>query len=331
MKQAPFIEKYTPLWDDFEAWLAYQDATRKQRKVLEQLQLDVPASYRQICHHLALARSRLYSHVLIERLNHLVLRGHQQLYTHRPYFLHHIAEYFAGGFPALVRQEWKLVMLSALLFLIPFLGSIITIQYYPDMVYTVLDDKMVNQMEAMYSPDIQERLGREREADSDLYMFGYYIKHNTGIDFQIFSTGLLFGLGSVFFLFFNGLFLGAISGHLTHIGYIDTFWGFVAGHSSFELIAMVFSGAAGFKLAQALIVPKRKTRTRALVDNGRIAVQLMYGTALMTIMAAFIEAFWSSTVGIPLMVKYSVGLGLWLLVIIYFVFMGRGRYATESN
>ena len=77
-----------------------------------------------------------------------------------------------------------------------------------------------------------------------------------------------------------------------------------------------------------MIAPQRKTRARALVDNGRIAVQLMYGTAAMTIMAAFIEAFWSSIVWIPLMVKYSVGIGLWLLVIAYFVFMGRGRYAT---
>lgn len=330
MKQSPFIEKYSPVWDQFEAWLTYQDATRKQRRdnELEQPDLDVPATYRQICHHLALARSRLYSHLLIERLNNLVLRGHQKLYTHRPYLLHHIGAYFAGDFPALVRQEWKLVLLSALLFFVPFIGSIVTIQYYPDMVYTIVDDASLSDMEAMYSPELHNRLGREREADSDLYMFGFYIKHNTGIDFQIFSGGLLFGLGSVFFLLLNGLFLGAISGHLTHIGYIETFWGFVAGHSSFELIAMVFAGAAGFKLAEALIAPKRKTRGRALVDNGRIAVKLMYGTAAMTIIAAFIEAFWSSMAGVPVMIKYSVGISLWLLVIAYFVFMGRGRYAT---
>ena len=325
MKQSPFVEKYSPVWDEFEAWLKYQDAPRKLKKELEQPDIDVPSVYRQICHHLALSRSRLYSHILIERLNQLVLRGHQTLYTHRPYFLRNIAEYFAGGFPALIRKEWKLVTLSALLFLVPFFTSLITLQYYPEMVYTILDDSTVNQMESMYAPSQNDRLGREREADSDIFMFGFYIKHNTGIDFQIFSGGLLFGLGTIFFLLFNGLFLGAVAGHLTHVGYIDTFWGFVVGHSSFELIAMVFAGAAGFKLAQALISPGRKTRTRALVDNGQIAVKLLYGTATMTIMAAFVEAFWSSIAWMPLTVKYSVGLGLWALVIMYFVFMGRGR------
>ena len=278
-----------------------------------------------------MSRSRLYSHVLIERLNQLVLQGHQILYKQRPYLLHHIGAYFAGGFPALVRQEWKLVLLSALLAFLPFLAALITIQYSPDMVYTVLNHDTIQSMEAMYDPTLHNKVGREREADSDLLMFGFYIRHNTGIDFQIFSSGLLFGLGSVFFLLFNGLFLGAVAGHLTHIGSTDTFWGFVVGHSSFELIAMVLAGAAGFKLAEALIAPKQKTRVSALVDNGGIAIRLMYGTAVMTIIAAFIEAFWSSIVWMPLVIKYSVGISLWILVISYFVFMGRGRYATESN
>lgn len=327
MKQSPFIEKYSPLWDQFEAWLHYEDAPRRLKQTLEQPDIDVPSVYRQICHHLALSRSRLYSHILIERLNQLVLKGHQTLYTHRPYFLRSIASYFAGEFPALVRKEWKLVALSAALFLIPFLAALITIQYYPDMVYMLLDEGMVNDIESMYEPN-GGPLGRERASDTDVYMFGFYIKHNTGIDFQIFSGGMLYGIGTIFFLIFNGLYIGAVAGHLTHVGYIDTFWGFVVGHSSFELIAMVFAGAAGFKLAQALVSPGRKTRVRALVDNGQIAVQLLYGTATMTIMAAFIEAFWSSTAEMPLMIKYSVGLSLWVLVIAYFIFMGRRRYAA---
>ncbi|MCK5726060.1 MAG: stage II sporulation protein M [Thiotrichaceae bacterium] len=328
MKQSPFVEKYSPLWLQFEEWLKYQKAPKRLKKTLEEPDIDVPSVYRQICHHLALSRSRLYSYILIERLNQLVLSGHQVLYSHHTYFLGDVAQYFGQTFPALVRKEWKLVTLSAALFFIPFLVTLITIQYYPEMVYTIMDDSAVSSLESMYVPDSEGKIGRERGADTDVYMFGFYIKHNTGIDFQIFSGGLLFGIGTIFFLLLNGVFIGAAAGHLTHIGYIDTFWGFVAGHSSFELIAMVFAGAAGFKLAQALVSPGRKTRIRALVDNGQVAVQLLYGTATMTIMAAFIEAFWSSAGSMPVMIKYSVGISLWILVIAYFIFMGRRRYAT---
>jgi uncharacterized membrane protein SpoIIM required for sporulation len=188
-----------------------------------------------------------------------------------------------------------------------------------------MDGAQVRSMEAMYDPDsLMHKLGRERESDSDLYMFGFYIKNNTGIGFRNFAGGMLFGVGTLFFLIFNGLFIGAAAGHLTHLEFIDTFWGFVLGHGSFELTAIVISGVAGLKLAAALIKPGRKSRIRALIDNGKIAVQIMYGAAVMFIIAAFIEAFWSSMV-LPVVIKYMVAAVLWGLVIAYFWLLGRAR------
>jgi uncharacterized membrane protein SpoIIM required for sporulation len=49
---------------------------------------------------------------------------------------------------------------------------------------------------------------------------------------------LLLGLGSAFFLIFNGLMIGAVAGHLTRIGFGQTFWSFVIGHGAFELTAI---------------------------------------------------------------------------------------------
>jgi hypothetical protein len=43
----------------------------------------------------------------------------------------------------------------------------------------------------------------------------------------------------------------------------------------------------------------------------------LYGIILMLVIAAFLEAFWSSSTSIPNAVKYSVGVFLWLLVILY--------------
>jgi len=43
---------------------------------------------------------------------------------------------------------------------------------------------------------------------------------------------------------------------------------------------------------------------------------------LMLIIAAFIEAFWSSSASLPIAVKYSVGAALWALVLLY-AFSGR--------
>lgn len=329
MKQSTFVQTNEALWHQLEAWLDFQQLPAKERakRHTKEPQLDFPADYRHLCHHLALAQSRMYSPLLIERLNQLVVRGHNQLYSSRMHFWYRTVDFFLRGLPQLVRQEYKLVYLAIALFFGSLISMIIAIQLQPELVYSVIDGQQVALMEEMYDPNNRSRFGREREADSDMLMFGFYIRNNTGIGFQTFAGGLAFGLGTLFFLLYNGLVIGAIAGHLTEIGYIETFWSFVAGHSAFELTAIVLSGAAGLKLAEALVLPGRKSRRLALLDNSRIAIQIVYAAALLFFMAAFVEAFWSSQAIIPPLVKYLVGMGLWILVILYFLRVGREQQA----
>ena len=149
----------------------------------------------------------------------------------------------------------------------------------------------------MYDP-ANKRLGM-READDNVAMFGFYIWNNVRIGFQTFATGLAFGLGTLFYLVFNGVMIGAVAGYLTEIGYGDPFWSFVSGHSAMELTAIAISGAAGLRLGAALIAPGLRSRKAALVAAARPAVQLMYGAAAMFFAAAFIEAFWSPLTDFP--------------------------------
>ena len=328
MNQSQFIQQHEATWEQLEGWLhAKENPPNKIQGEMAnpfiESDYDFPHAYRQACQHLALARSRLYSQSLIERLSQLVLRGHQYFYKPRSHLLQQIIRYFTADFPATIRQEWRVVALASLLFFGPLIGIIIAIQINPDLIFSITDGDTVRQFETMYDPERYERVGREREADSDILMFGFYIRNNTGIGFRTFASGLMFGLGTLFLLLFNGVHIGAVAGHLTHLGYNETFWGFVAGHSAMELTAIALSGAAGLKLGQALIWPGRKSRLRALRDNAGIAVRIIYGAATMFFIAAFIEAFWSSIAWMPLYIKLSVGIFFWLLVLGYFAFVGR--------
>ncbi|WP_331351678.1 stage II sporulation protein M, partial [Cellvibrio sp. UBA7671] len=82
-----------------------------------------------------------------------------------------------------------------------------------------------------------------RESSTNIEMFGFYISNNIGVSFRTFASGILFGVGSIFFLVYNGLLMGAVSGHLTNAGFTETFFTFVVGHGSFELTAICISGA----------------------------------------------------------------------------------------
>jgi uncharacterized membrane protein SpoIIM required for sporulation len=326
MKQSLFESRHQPQWQAFA----------EQLKQLEQGQAkssdvaDFPHQYRRLCQHLALAQERGYSSYLVDPLQQLALRGHQQLYRHRSQLAANILSFVLADFPRLVREQWRFVLAASLLFFGCLAGIALLVLLFPDLIYSIVSPQQVAEMQGMYDPDAS-RLGRaaERASSEDWMMFGYYVMHNIGIAFQTFAAGLLFGLGSVFFLIFNGLVIGAVSGHLTEIGYGQTFWSFVIGHGAFELTAIALAGAAGLQLGWALIAPGCLTRGESLRLAAHKSVQMMCGVMVFLLIAAFIEAYWSSTTGIAPWVKYLVGAALWLLVIAYLSLAGRSHHAPE--
>jgi uncharacterized membrane protein SpoIIM required for sporulation len=318
MKQQFFEQQHRPQWQRLQQLLEALQNHQSAPNAPE-----FPRLYRQVCQHLALARARHYTPQLIQHLHQLVLRGHQQLYRHSPVALGaRISAFFARDLARGVRAEWRLLALSTLLFFGPLFAIVVAIYAKPDLIYTLLDAQQVSAIEQMYAPDA-EHLGRTRDAGNDFYMFGFYIRNNTSIGFQTYAGGLMFGLGTVFYLVFNGLFIGAVAGHLNYIGYHETFFSFVSGHSGPELFAIVVAGAAGLKLGLALLAPGPYARLYALRRAAVASLPLVYGFACLFLFAAFVEAFWSSTHTLPAVLKYSVGVLLIALLALYFLFAGR--------
>ena len=200
----------------------------------------------------------------------------------------------------------------------------ILVYFKPELILSVVSAEQAAEYARMYS-DSAAVIGRARDAGDDWMMFGFYIKNNIGISFQCFASGLFAGVGSLFFLGFNGVFGGAIGGYLTQLGLSSTFYSFVVTHSAFELTAIVLSGAAGLRLGHALLSPKNQTRVQALVNAARDSIVIVYGVVAMLIIAAAIEAFWSSQRWIPLPMKYGVAGVCWIAVMAYLALQGRGR------
>ncbi len=114
MGQATFEARHSEEWAAFESWLSARERLRRAEAGMTPAAAlpddDVPAAYRALCQHLALARDRQYSPDLVDRLNQLVLRGHHVLYGARGSGTAGAAEFLLRGFPRLVRQEWRLVL-----------------------------------------------------------------------------------------------------------------------------------------------------------------------------------------------------------------------------
>ena len=328
MKQEAFETRYRDTWSRYDDCL---QALRKNRRASvrtsgqatdETIGREFPTLYRQICHHLALARARRYSAGLEQRLSRLALDGHQHLYRTRLPFVAAFLRFFARDFPAAFRRHWRFTLAAHLVFYLPAFAMAAGVALKPDLIYSMIPPADVANLESMYDPE-NRRLGRERQADTDLMMFGFYIYNNISIGFQTFAGGLLFGVGSVFYMVFNGLYIGAVAAHLTVAGFVETFYTFVIAHGAFELTAIAIFGAAGLKLGYGAIAPGRKARWHAIRDAALESLPLVYGGTFMLLVAAFVEAFWSSASWPPAGVKYAVGAVLWVFVYAYLLLPGR--------
>jgi uncharacterized membrane protein SpoIIM required for sporulation len=196
------------------------------------------------------------------------------------------------------------------------------VYWHPELILSVVSPETAAQFEQMYSP-AAESIGRAREASTDWIMFGFYVRNNITVAFQCFAGGLFAGLGSLFFLAYNGAFAGAIAGYLTERGLAPTFYSFVVTHSAFELTAIVLSGASGLRIGHALLAPGRSTRRQALVHATQDSAVILYGVVAMLLVAAGLEAFWSSARWLAPAVKYGVAAVCWMAVLAYFMFQGR--------
>jgi uncharacterized membrane protein SpoIIM required for sporulation len=322
MTPLAFEALYQAEWQELEEHLDRLLKRTSKRPKEEPRGERVAALYRRACEHLALARARSYPAYLQDRLDRLTADAHQVIYQQREFGASALWRIVARDFPRAVRADSAYVWLATALFTVPLLIVGVLVYYQPSLILSVVSAESAAQFEQMYSRS-GEAIGRVPDAGDNWAMFGFYIRNNVGISFQCFASGLAVGLGSIFYLMFNGANIGAVAGYLTERGLGETFWPFVATHSSFELTAIVLSGAAGLKLGHSLLAPGRRTRRQSLVQAARECVVIVYGVAAMLVVAAAIEAFWSSAVWVPSAVKFSVAAFCWVAVLAYLSLQGR--------
>lgn len=330
MRQDQFIARHQPGWIAFEHWLDARGDLRAARRADPQwsglADAEIPARYRRLCQHLALARRRGYSPQLADRLQALVQRGHAVLYRTPPVRARRALEFLAVGFPRLVRAHWPVMLVAAVLFSLPAIALFVAVLWRPDLAAAVFDPVQLAGIEAMYDPARAEhRIGRD--GGSDVAMFGFYIWNNVSIAFRTFASGLVCGLGSMVVLVFNGAFFGVVAAHLEVVGHDGPFWRFVVAHAAPELTAIVIAGGAGMQLGLALVAPGRLSRGAALMQAGRRGALLAAGVLAMLVAAAFIEAFWSSIGWMPGWIKFTVGGACWAAVLGWLLLAGRGGQA----
>ncbi|MCL2441709.1 MAG: stage II sporulation protein M [Treponema sp.] len=324
MTEQSFVQRRNNTWNEFSFLV------RGNKRDLKKGAASFVNSFREITQDLNTAKANGFDPIIIERLNTLVNEGNQILYKHQTWPLKTFLNFLLNTFPQKVRSQWKGILAASLLFYGVSVFFTILCVFYPDITKELIPERTLSSVKEMYNPDSEYYL-QPRKITNDADMFGFYIYNNISIAFRTFAGGIFAGIGSLFILLLNAVFLGVIDGFIINEGYIRTFFGFVIAHSSFELTAIIFSGYAGMLLGYRFFITNGLTRGASVKRAGEDALPIIAGSTIMLVIAAAIEAFWSSKHLLPFWFRIGSGASLWILLLIYFLFAGRNSEAANRN
>jgi uncharacterized membrane protein SpoIIM required for sporulation len=278
----------------------------------------VASLYRSLCADLSRARSLGCGQDVLGHLDALAARSHNLLYARASRSRWRISHVVLVDFPRSLRASKRFVAVSALAFLLPMAFGLVATLSSEDFAASVMPPEQLEQLTEAYA----DGFAAGRTGGDDVAMAGFYVNNNVGIAFRCFATGILFGLGSLFYLVYNGLLLGTVTAWVGGHGAGLNLFTFICGHAPFELTAIVISGATGLRMGWALVETRGRSRLGSLRAEAPALVALVSGVAAMLLVAAVIEGFWSPS-ALPMQVKWAFAAAMTVVVAAFLLAAGR--------
>ena len=223
-----------------------------------------------------------------------------------------IIKFYRWGLPAIVQQTFPYIALSTALFLLGVLAALFYSWQDPNFMSLIVPSSIIYKVRGDGQLWPGSIAGIEQAACSEI------IINNLRISLGAVLGGITAGIFTIYIIVFNGLLIGTVATLVGQNNLAYPFWAFVFPHGSLELPAILLAGGAGLLIAKAIILPGKYRRPDLIKRHICQAIKLLFGIVPKLIISGMIETFFSSNPNIPNPIKYLTGIGLFLLLIIYF-------------
>jgi len=277
-------------WAALEALL-----DRAERKSLKALSDDdliaLPVLYRATLSALSVARATSLDADLIAYLESLSARAYFFVYGVRESAGKRLVRFFLRDWPAAVRALVPETLLALALLAAGTIAGIVLVTRDP----------------AWYGSFVPAELaaGRTPEAtraalQATLYdgsngplgiLASFLFTNNARVAISAFALGFVAGLPTALLMLSTGAMFGAFLALFAGQGLLLPLLGWLMIHGTTELFAVVLAGAAGFRIARAVLFPGLNARLSAVETAGRSAATVMIGVGVMLFVAALLEGF----------------------------------------
>jgi uncharacterized membrane protein SpoIIM required for sporulation len=303
-----WLQKRRPYWDQLARLLGKAGSSGVGQLSRAELR-ETALLYRQAASDLSTLRQDTTARAYTEHVNQLLARAHHIIYSSRRKGFARILYFLRDEYPAVVQKQIRYVLLAVVLGLAgALLGSVLTLAR-PQFMRQMLGPNMVETIERheMWTHSI---VGIEPVASSLI------MTNNLSVCFIAFGGGIVFGLGPVYSMFFNGLLLGVIGVACQQHGMSLDLWSFVAPHGSLELPSIFLAGGAGLRLAHGVLFPGLYRRRDSIALAGVESTRLVAGVIPLLVIAGTLEGFFSPS-SAPVALKFTVGGLLFTLLLVW--------------
>lgn len=307
-REHDFIERRRINWKRLEDMLSLAGKGRLRTLHREQVR-EFGHLYQRTAADLAIARQEIRDSRLVNYLNNLAGRAHGAIYRSKGGGVKGIWDFYRYSGPALFRETFKFTLAAFLVFMI--FGAVSgALMCYDEDFAT-----------AVGVGDALDMIKRGKNWTDDInsqnpVASSFIMTNNARVAIYSFATGIFAGLGTLYFMAFNGLHIGGITGLCIKYKFTPVLV-FMCGHGVFELTAIFIAGGAGFLLGSAFIAPGNLRRGEALLERGVKSVKLLALCLPMLFFAGIIEGF-ISPAHIPNGFKYAVAVVCAIILVVYF-------------
>jgi uncharacterized membrane protein SpoIIM required for sporulation len=311
-----FVHQRKNAWQRLEELLALLDHAQLRRLRREEVR-ELGRIYRRTASDLAIARAESRDPRLVNYLNSLVIRAHGRIYRADAQGGKTIRNFFARELPRTFRRTWRYTFVSFAVFVVFLSLSFVATKVDPEFSELVGVPPAFRELYIETKTHWWERLNQSNQEGASAIM-----TNNIQVTIYTFAFGAMFGVGTLFFLAYNGANFGSVLALTYNAGFGNDLVTFAIGHGVVELSCIFIAGGAGLLIGSALIMPRDLSRADALKTNGMEAVRLMIGVALLLVFAGIIEGF-VSPAAIDPRIKYSIAALSGLALYAYLIFAGR--------
>jgi uncharacterized membrane protein SpoIIM required for sporulation len=307
MREAFFVKVNKTRWEEFEA-VAKNYHTAPPDRLAD--------LFVQVTNDLSFAQTQYPNSRVTKYLNGLATQLHLGIYKNKREEASRFVTYWRYEVPAIMVEAGKPMLYSFLIFIVAGVMGIISTFYDDTFVRLMLGDGYVN----MTLENIKKGNPTDVYAGMDqLPMFLMITLNNIFVSFKVFAYGVLATVGSGFYLFYNGISIGAFMALMGTAAEPSQALPVIMLHGTIELTSICIAGGAGFLMGNSLLFPGTYPRLTSFKSGAIKGMKIVVGLVPFFIIAGFIESYVTRYAFMHWSIKTAIIGGSTLLMIWYFI------------